>query len=52
MSNIVYDGQYHITLSNNNIGSSVGAFAGNGKIALYNSLARIGTHQVLISTEI
>lgn len=49
MSNILYDGYYTITLSNNNYNFSNfrGAFSGNGKIALYNSMVKIGTDQVL-----
>lgn len=51
MSNILYDEYYVMTLSNNNynLSNSKGAFAGNGKIAMYNSMTKIGTDQVLTS---
>lgn len=53
MSNILYDEAFVITLSNNNYNfadtSGKGAFTGNGKIAMYNSMTKIGTDQVLTS---
>ena len=52
MSNILYDDYFTITLSNNNYNFNTGgkgAFAGNGKIALYNSMTKIGTDQIFTS---
>lgn len=51
MSNLIYDGYFVVTLSNNNYNFSnvKGAFSGNGKIALYNSMNKIGTDQVICS---
>lgn len=51
MSNLIYDEYYNLTLSNNayDFSNFKGAFAGNGKIALYNSMNKIGTDQIVIS---
>lgn len=45
MSNLVYDAGFIITLSNNNYNLSNvhGVLGGNGKLALYNSMVKIGT---------
>lgn len=49
MSNILYDELFVMTLSNNgySFSNAKGAFCGNGKIAMYNSMTKIGTDQVL-----
>ena len=51
MSNLIYDEYYTVTLSNNNytFSNARGAFSGNGKLALYNSMSKIGTDQLLVS---
>lgn len=51
MSNLLYDNGFIVTLSNNNnnFAGYKGAFAGNGKLALYNSMNKIGTDQIVIS---
>ena len=51
MSNLVYDGGYIITLSNNNynLSDTPGVLGGNGKIALYNSMIKPGTDRAMIA---
>lgn len=52
MSNIIYDEAFAITLSNNGYtfsNNAKGAFSGNGKIAIYNSMNKIGTDQIFTS---
>lgn len=51
MSNIIYDEGFTMTLSNNNYGFAgfKGAFTGNGKIAMYNSLSDLGAENTFIS---
>ena len=54
MSNLIYDGDYIMTLSNVNLPSNIawtspGVFTGNGKIGMYVSLSNIGTTRSLTS---
>jgi trehalose/maltose hydrolase-like predicted phosphorylase len=52
MSNLIYDDNWLITLSNLpniNMSSYSGPFAGNGKIGLYASMSNIGTEKTYIS---
>lgn len=52
MSNIIYDEFYTMNLTNNNYvlnESTKGAFSGNGKIAFYNSMHKIGTDEPVIA---
>lgn len=51
MSNLIYDGSWNVTLSNNTsgVGFSDGVLTGNGKHAMYVSLSNVGTTKVLTS---
>jgi trehalose/maltose hydrolase-like predicted phosphorylase len=52
MSNLIYDDNWLITLSNLptvNMSSYSGPFAGNGKIGLYASMSSIGTEKTYVS---
>lgn len=52
MSNLIYDGDWVITLSNNSytdLAESIGAFTGNGKLALHVSMADISSQKTLVS---
>jgi trehalose/maltose hydrolase-like predicted phosphorylase len=49
MSNLVYDSGYIITLSNNNLADKPGVLCGNGKLALYNSMTKIGAGNTMIA---
>jgi trehalose/maltose hydrolase-like predicted phosphorylase len=52
MSNLIYDGDWVITLSNNaytDLSDSIGAFTGNGKLALHVSMSDISSQKTLVS---
>lgn len=54
MSTLIYNGEYVVTLSNESLPvdtafTNMGAFTGNGKIAMYVSLSNVGTTRCMTS---